>query len=52
MQIELSNDAFITNPEERIREYCRVEVYRGYDDGHDVTDTITVENIRAANRPK
>lgn len=50
MEIELSNGAFITNPEERVREYCRVEVYRGYDDCHDISDIVTQENIRAANR--
>lgn len=41
--------------EERIREYCEIEVYRdrnysgGYDDHHSVNDTVTDEDIEAAN---
>jgi hypothetical protein len=38
-----------------VREYCEVEVYRdrnfrgGYDDHHSVTDTVTDEDVEAAN---
>jgi hypothetical protein len=31
--------------EERIREYSRIEVYKGYDDCHSVDDTITSSDI-------
>ncbi len=40
----------IVNPEERVRDYCRVEIYRGYDDQHSVDNTITENDVRAANR--
>lgn len=48
--IKFSNGEIITNLEERIREYCRVEIYFGYDDQHDVNNIITLQNIKAANR--
>lgn len=50
IEIKLSNEIVICNPENRIREYCRVEIYYGYDDCHEVNDAITLENIEAANR--
>lgn len=40
---------------DRVREYCEVEVYRdrdyrgGYDDHHSVTDSVTAEDVEAAN---
>ncbi len=40
----------ISNPEERIRCYCRLEIYEGYDDQHDINNSIAPENIRAANK--
>jgi hypothetical protein len=48
--IQLSNGTVISNAEERIREYCRVEIYSGYDDCHDVNNVITRENVKVANR--
>jgi len=53
--IRLSNGAIFQRPEERIREYCAIEVYRdigyrgGYDDHHSITDAVTAEDIEAAN---
>ncbi|MGD0145829.1 MAG: DUF6308 family protein [Nitrososphaerales archaeon] len=49
MQIALSNGVRFEDPEARIREYCDIEVYRGYDDRHSVDDQITMEEVRAAN---
>lgn len=40
----------IPNPEERVREYLRVEIFRGYDDKHAVDNIISQEDIRAANQ--
>jgi hypothetical protein len=37
------------DPEARIREYCEIEVYYGYDDRHSVNDTISMQDIEAAN---
>jgi len=51
----LANDIEFHRTEERIREYCDVEVYRdrnykgGYDDRHNPTDLITKEDLEAAN---
>ena len=50
VQIKLPNGSIISNPEERIRDYCKVEIYSGYDDCHDVNKSITKLNIRSANR--
>jgi len=53
--IRLSNGFVFNRPEERIREYCSIEVYRdigyrgGYDDHHNVTDIVTAEDVEAAN---
>ena len=52
--IRLSNGTAFWRPEERIREYCEVEVYRdinyvgGYDDRHSVTDAVTGDDLEAA----
>ncbi|MFH1219049.1 MAG: DUF6308 family protein [Candidatus Eisenbacteria bacterium] len=50
LEIKLSNGWEIGDPEARIRDYCNVEVYSGYDDRHDISDTITRDTIIAANR--
>jgi len=53
--VVLANGVEFNHPEERIREYCDVEVYRdrnyrgGYDDRSSVTDAITKEDLEAAN---
>jgi len=53
--ILLSNGASFLRAEDRIREYCEVEVYRdinyrgGYDDRRSVTDHITSDDLEAAN---
>jgi hypothetical protein len=53
--ITLENGAVFERPAERVREYCEIEVYRdrnyrgGYDDHHNVTDSVTAEDIEAAN---
>jgi hypothetical protein len=51
----LNNGVVFHRPEERIREYCAIEVYRdvgyrgGYDDHQNVTDIVTEEDLEAAN---
>jgi hypothetical protein len=47
--IRLRDDIIFENPESRIREYCKNEVYRGYDDKHSVDNNISKEDIEAAN---
>jgi len=37
-------------PEDRIREYCRLEVYHGYDDFHSVSNVISRKDIEATKR--
>ncbi|NQS88674.1 hypothetical protein HQ584_02645 [Patescibacteria group bacterium] len=49
-KIKLCNGVVINDPEDRIREYCRVEIYYGYDDCHEVNNAITQCNIDAANK--
>lgn len=55
MVIALANGAVFAKAEERVREYCEVEVYRdrnyrgGYDDHRSVTDSVTAEDVEAAN---
>jgi hypothetical protein len=55
IEIALSNGVVFHRAEERIREYCEIEVYRdknfkgGYDDHHDVTDSVTNDDLEAAN---
>jgi len=52
--IRLSNGAVFHRPEERVREYCSIEVYRdiwyrgGYDDHHNMTDVVTEDDLEAA----
>jgi len=53
--IAIANGTAFENAEERVREYCEVEVYRdrnfsgGYDDHHSVSDSVTAEDVEAAN---
>lgn len=53
--IILTNGAEFHSPEERLREYCDIEVYRdrnykgGYDDRCNVTDSVTKEDLESAN---
>jgi hypothetical protein len=52
--IRLSNGVVFHRQEERIREYCAIEVYRdigyrgGYDDHHNITDIVTEDDLEAA----
>lgn len=48
--IRLRDDIVFENPESRIREYCAVEIYQGYDDKHNINDHISQGDIDAANR--
>ena len=50
MGIRLRDDVFFSDPESRIREYCEIEVYDGYDDRHTVDNVITKADIESANR--
>ena len=47
--IRLRDDVVFEDPESRIREYCEIEVYCGYDDEHEIDDEITQDDIDAAN---
>jgi len=49
LKISLRSDVEIGNPEERIREYCDIEIYKGYDDRHSISNHITQDDIQAAN---
>lgn len=55
VNVTLSNGTKFERAEERIREYCEVEVYRdrnyagGYDDRCNVTDSITRDDLESAN---
>ena len=50
MGIRLRDDVFFSNPESRIREYCEIEVYQGYDDKHSVNNTISKFDVESANK--
>lgn len=50
MKITLRDGRVIDNPEKRIREYRSVEIYKGYDDCHNINDEISMDDIDAANR--
>lgn len=50
MKICFSNVFVLNNPEERIREYCNIEIYRGYDDCHNITNKISWKDIQVADR--
>lgn len=49
MGIRLRTDVFFSDPESRVREYCEIEVYFGYDDKHSIDNFITKSDIDAAN---
>lgn len=49
MGIRLRDDVYFDKPESRIREYCEIEIYQGYDDQHTVDDLITQHDIDSAN---
>jgi hypothetical protein len=48
--IQIRKGIIFENPELRIREYCEIEIYRGYDDKHSVNNIVTEEDIKNANR--
>ena len=50
MGIRLRDDVFFKDPELRIREYCEIEIYEGYDDRHTIDSVITVADIESANK--
>jgi len=47
--IVLTNGAKFRDPEGRIREYCKVEVYRAYDGRRAIDNSITMSDVKAAN---
>lgn len=47
--IRLRDDIIFEDPESRIREYCEVEVYRGYDDRRNINEGISKIDIDSAN---
>jgi len=47
--IRLRDDIAFEDPESRIREYCAIEIYRGYDDRHSVDDIVSARDIESAN---
>jgi len=49
IEVRFGNGLTIRNAEAKIRGYCRVEVYWGYDDRCRVDDRIALEDIEAAN---
>ena len=50
MGILLRSDIYFNEPETRIREYCEIEVYEGYDDQHTPNNSITPLDIDVANK--
>lgn len=48
--IKLRDDIIFEDPQLRIREYCAIEIYQGYDDKHNINDEITKDDIYAANK--
>ena len=49
MGIRLREDVFFEDPESRVREYCDIEVYAGYDDRHAENNVVSSNDIVAAN---
>lgn len=49
MELILLNGEKLHNIEERIRDYCRVEIYDGYDNYHSVDNYITQNDVNVAN---
>ena len=49
MGIRLRDDMHFNDPESRIREYCEIEVYEGYDDRHTDGNSVSQADIASAN---
>ena len=49
MGIRLRDDVYFNDPESRIREYCEIEVYEGYDDRHTEGNSVSHADIASAN---
>ncbi len=49
MVIRLRDDVVFSDPESRIREYCEIEIYAGYDDRHSINNSVTLADISSAN---
>ena len=47
--IRLRDDVVFDDPESRIREYCEIEVYWGYEDRHSINDVVSKDDVDAAN---
>ena len=47
--IKLRDDIVFEDPDSRIREYCAIEIYRGYDDRHNIDDIVSPRDIESAN---
>jgi hypothetical protein len=47
--IKIRDDIVIQDPQTRIREYCEIEIYHGYDDKHAINNSVSKEDIDAAN---
>lgn len=47
--IKIRDDIIFEDPQSRIREYCTIEIYYGYDDKHNIDHEISRRDIHAAN---
>ena len=47
--IKLRDDVIFEDPQSRVRQYCEIEIYQGYDDKHSINNNLTRKNIDAAN---
>ena len=47
--IKLREDVVFSDPQSRIREYCEIEIYHGYDDKHSIDNVISQRDVDAAN---
>lgn len=47
--IKLRDDIIFEDPQSRIREYCAIEIYHGYDNKHSIDDEVSQEDIATAN---
>ena len=45
LEVRIANGTVVTNPEERIKEYCDIEICKGYDDCYDANNEITLSEI-------
>jgi len=50
MEIFFSNGYSFNDPEERIRKYCSIEIFHGYDDKHNINNKLEWEDIHAADK--